>query len=213
MVQVRSQTGDVVAELELDSGIFGAQVNVPLMHQVVRAQLAAARAGTHDTKRRGEVSGGGKKPWRQKGTGRARQGSTRAPHWAGGGVAMGPHPRDHALRVPKKMKQNALRSALSDRANEGRVAVVDSLSFETPKTKDAVALLNAFDLSGKVLVVLHEPDLTVGKSFRNLPEVGITIVGQLNTYDVLASDAVLFTRPAYDALVARAARPAEEVQA
>jgi len=209
MVQVRSQTGDVVGELELDAAFFGVQVNVPLMHQVVRAQLAAARAGTHDTKRRGEVSGGGKKPWRQKGTGRARQGSTRAPHWTAGGVAMGPHPRDHSLKVPKKMKQNALRSALSDRAKDGKVAVVEALTFETPKTKDAVAMLKAFELSDKVLVVLHEPDMTVGKSFRNLPDVKITLVGQLNTYDVLESDAVLFTRPAYDALVARGAKVEE----
>ena len=209
MVQVRSQTGDVVGELELDATVFGAQLNVPLMHQVVRAQLAAARAGTHDTKRRGEVSGGGKKPWRQKGTGRARQGSTRAPHWTGGGVVMGPHPRDHSLKVPKKMKQNALRSALSDRAKDGKVAVVDALSFETPKTKDALAILKACELSGNVLVVLHEPDMTVGKSFRNIPDVKVTLVGQLNTYDVLESDAVLFTRPAYDALVSRGAKPEE----
>lgn len=195
-VQVKSQTGDVVAEIELDPAVFDAQVNVPLMHQVVRAQLAAARAGTHDTKRRGEVSGGGKKPWRQKGTGRARQGSTRAPHWEGGGVVFGPHPRDHSMKVPKKMKAGALRSALSDRAKEDRVFVVSKLEFSEPKTSRAAELLSTLGLSGKLLLVLDTPDENVAKSFRNIPGVHLLLVGQLNTYDVINSDAVLFTQDA-----------------
>jgi large subunit ribosomal protein L4 len=199
-VEVRSQTGDVVGEVELDARIFGAQVNVPLMHQVVRAQLAAARAGTHAAKTRGDVSGGGKKPWRQKGTGRARQGSTRAPHWMGGGVAMGPKPRDHSVAVPKKMRVGALYSALSDRANLGAVHVVDSLVFESPKTQEAVKVLESFELKGNVLLVLDTPDMTIGKSFRNLPHVRVTLVSQLNTYDVLDSDSLLFTRAALEAV-------------
>jgi large subunit ribosomal protein L4 len=197
-VQVRSQNGDVVEEIELDAQVFGAQVNVPLMHQVVRAQLAAARAGTHDTKRRGEVSGGGKKPWRQKGTGRARQGSTRAPQWEGGGVVFGPHPRDHSLKVPKKMRAGALRSALSDRAKDNLVFVVDKFDFDEPKTQRAAEALEALDLSGKILLVLDTPDPIVAKSFRNIPGVHLLLAHQLNTYDVLASDAVLFTRAALD---------------
>ncbi|MCA1832257.1 MAG: 50S ribosomal protein L4 [Actinomycetota bacterium] len=199
-IQVRSQSGDVVGQVDLDERVFGAQVNVPLMHQVVRAQLAAARAGTHSTKTRADVSGGGKKPWRQKGTGRARQGSTRAPHWLGGGVAFGPKPRDHSMKVPKKMRANSLRSALSDRAKGGAVHVVESLAFEVPKTADAVKVLESFEIKGNVLLVLDTPDMAVGKSFRNLSDVHITIVSQLNTYDVLDSDAVLFTRAALDSL-------------
>ncbi len=189
-----------MGELDLDQRVFGAQVNVPLMHQVVRAQLAAARAGTHDTKTRAEVSGGGKKPWRQKGTGRARQGSSRAPQWKGGGVVFGPHPRDHSMKVPKKMKAGALRSALSARAADGRVAVVDALSWDEPKTSQAVELLEKMELGGKVLVVLDSPDLNIGKSFRNLPGAHVITSTQLNVYDVLNCDVVLFTRVALDQL-------------
>lgn len=193
-VQVRSNTGDVVGSVTLDSSVFGAQINVPVMHQVVVAQLAAARAGTHSTKRRGEVSGGGRKPWRQKGTGRARQGSTRAPHWRGGGVAMGPKPRDHSVKVPKKMRALALRSALSDRAAEGKIAVLDSLTFETPKAKDAAALLSSLGITGNSLLVLATPDENTVKSFRNMQGVHMILAGQLNTYDVLAAEWIVFTK-------------------
>ena len=170
------------------------------MHQVVVAGAAAQRAGTHSTKTRGEVSGGGVKPWRQKGTGRARQGSIRAPHWAGGGVAHGPKPRDYAMRVNKKMKRAALRSALADAATSGKLAVVDGLAFDGPRTRDAVSVLRALDLRGKVLVILSEPDEAVEKSFRNLPEVKIVYPGNLSTYDLLEADRVLFTSGALDLL-------------
>src|SRR5579871_5012724 len=153
-VDVFTATGDLAGTVELDATVFGVQPNVPLMHQVVTAQLAAARRGTQSTRTRAEVSGGGAKPYRQKGTGRARQGSTRAPHWSGGGVALGPKPRSYKQRTPKRMVQLALRSALSDRAMEGKVAVVSEWGFGLPKTKDAVAALRALDLSGRILVVL-----------------------------------------------------------
>jgi large subunit ribosomal protein L4 len=197
-IDVRSASGDVVGKATLDDAVFAAQVNVPVMHQVVRAQLAAARSGTRATKRRGQVSGGGKKPWRQKGTGRARQGSTRAPHWTGGGVVFGPQPQDYTMKVNRKMRSVALRSALSDRAREGRIAVVDRFGFDGPKTKDAVKALEALGISGKSLLVLEDVDLTVGKSFRNLPSTHIVTVGQLNTYDILNADWIVFTQAALE---------------
>ena len=193
-VDVRSVTGSSVGTIRLDDSVFGVEPNVPVMHQVVTAQLAAARSGTQSTKTRAEVSGGGAKPWRQKGSGRARQGSTRAPHWRGGGVALGPKPRSYRQRTPKKMVQLALHSALSDRAAEGRVVVVDSWGFDEPKTKDAKAALAALGVSGKVLVVLQADDEVVGKSLRNLPDVSILIVPELNAYDVVCSDWVVFSR-------------------
>jgi large subunit ribosomal protein L4 len=197
-IDVRSISGDVVGKATLDDALFAAQINVPVMHQVVRAQLAAARSGTRATKRRGQVSGGGKKPWRQKGTGRARQGSTRAPHWVGGGVVFGPQPQDYSMKVNRKMRAVALRSALSDRAREGRIAVVDRFTFDTPKTKDAVKTLEALGVTGKSLIVLEAVDLTVGKSFRNLTTTHIVTVGQLNTYDILNADWIVFTQTALD---------------
>lgn len=207
-IEVRSQSGDVVGSVALDESVFGAQVNVPVMHQVVRAQLAAARAGTHATKTRGEVRGGGKKPWRQKGTGRARHGSSRSPQWTGGGVAFGPKPRDHNLAVPRKMRAAALRSALSDRAREGRIAVVDALSFEKPRTKDAVEVLRGAGAEGRCLIVIEGRDANVALSFRNLPGAHVIAVDQLNTYDVLAADWLLFTKDALTALVEREAKRA-----
>ncbi len=193
-VDVRSVTGSSLGTVRLDDSVFGVEPNVPVMHQVVTAQLAAARSGTQSTKTRAEVSGGGRKPWRQKGSGRARQGSTRAPHWRGGGVALGPKPRSYRQRTPKKMIQLALYSALSDRASEGRVLVVDTWGFDTPKTKEAKAALTALGVTGKVLVVLRPDDEAVGKSFRNLPDVNVLIAPELNAYDVLCSDWVVFTR-------------------
>jgi large subunit ribosomal protein L4 len=191
-----------VVNVDLPGEIFDVQTNIPLIHQVVVAQLAAARQGTHKTKTRGEVSGGGKKPYRQKGTGRARQGSTRAPQFAGGGVVHGPVPRDYAQRTPKKMKAAALRGALSDRARDGRVIVVDALvEGDVPNTKSAVALLKSVTEHKHLLVVLQRTDEVSYKSLRNVPTVHLLDVGQLNTYDVLVNDAVVFTRGAYDQFV------------
>ncbi|HEV3362951.1 MAG TPA: 50S ribosomal protein L4 [Acidimicrobiia bacterium] len=185
-----------VVNADLPEAIFGIQPNVPVMHQVVTAQLAAARSGTQNTKTRAEVSGGGAKPWRQKGSGRARQGSTRAPHWRGGGIALGPKPRSYRQRTPKKMVQLALHSALSDRAAEGKVVVVDSWAFDAPKTKEAKAVLRALDLEGqgKVLVVVERGADAVAKSFRNLPDVHLVLDSELNAYDVLCCDWIVFTR-------------------
>jgi large subunit ribosomal protein L4 len=209
---VLDRSGKKVGDQELPAELFEAPVNVPLMHQVVIAGLASLRSGTHSTKTRAEVSGGGKKPWRQKGTGRARHGSTRSPIWSGGGVAHGPKPRDHSVRVNKKMKKGALRSALSDAVSSGKLVVIDQLGFEEPRTKDAAAILEALELQGKVLVVLAEPETTVEKSFRNLRQVRLTYARSLSVYDVLAADRVLFAKPAIEALVAgpHAAAPEEE---
>jgi large subunit ribosomal protein L4 len=184
------------AIVELDAEIFGIEPNVPVMHQVVNAQLAARRAGTHSTKTRAEVRGGGAKPWKQKGTGRARQGSTRGPHWVGGGVAHGPKPRDYAERTNKKMKRLALRSALSDRAAEGNVMVVSDWGFDAPSTKAAKTALADLGVSGRILVVTGRDDDLTWKSLRNLPEVQLLTGDQLNTYDVLVSDYVVFTEAA-----------------
>jgi large subunit ribosomal protein L4 len=200
-VPVLGIDGEETGTVELDDAIFAAPINVPVMHQVVTAQLAAARSGTSKTKRRGEVRGGGKKPWRQKGTGRARQGSIRAPQWIGGGIAHGPTgEQNHTKRVNKKLKKVALRSALSDRASSDSIRVVDGLTFDVPRTKDAVAFIGALDLSAKrVLLVLAGRDDVLHKSFRNLGErVHVLTVDQLNTYDVLVSDVVVFQSDALE---------------
>ena len=193
-VDVRSPSGERVDSVTLDDAVFGVKPNVFLMHQVVTAQLAAARSGTQSTLTRAEVRGGGKKPWRQKGSGRARQGSTRAPHWRGGGVALGPKPRDYRQRTPKKMVQAALRSALSDRAAEGRVAVVDAWNFSAPSTREAKAALDTLGLEGRVLIVVERDQENVSKSFRNLRKVDLVLVSELNAYDVLCNDWIVFTR-------------------
>jgi large subunit ribosomal protein L4 len=196
-VNVQSPTGDLARTVELPDAVFDVQVNVPLIHQVVVAQLAAARQGTHDTKTRGEVSGGGRKPYRQKGTGRARQGSTRAPQFAGGGVVHGPTPRNYAQRTPKKMKAAALRGALSDRARGGRVHVVAGLvDSDVPSTKTAATALARIVSSRHVLLVAEREDTVTWKSLRNVPEVHVIAPDQLNTYDVLVSDDVVFTEGA-----------------
>ena len=187
----------------LPAEIFDVQTNVPLIHQVVVAQLAAAHQGTHSTKTRGEVRGGGRKPYRQKGTGRARQGSTRAPQFAGGGTVHGPVPRDYSQRTPKKMKAAALRGALSDRARYGRIHVVDAIvTAEAPSTKDAKALLAGLTDRKNLLVVLARGDEVAMKSVRNLPDVHVLVADQLNTYDVLCADDIVFTQAALDAFVA-----------
>ena len=192
--------------VELPAEIFDAQTNVALLHQVVVAQLAAARQGTHKTKTRAEVSGAGRKPFKQKGTGRARQGSIRAPHMTGGGIVHGPTPRDYSQRTPKKMKAAALRGALSDRARHGRVHVIEALvTGESPSTKAAKAGLESLNTGRKnVLVVIDRADDVAALSVRNLPAVHTLYADQLNTYDVLVSDDVVFTQAAYEAFVARA---------
>jgi large subunit ribosomal protein L4 len=199
-VDVLDQSGKKVGTHDLDAGVFDVQVNVPVMHQVVVAGMAAQRSGTHSTKTRAEVSGGGRKPWRQKGTGRARHGSTRSPIWVGGGVAHGPKPKEYGKRVPRKMKRLALRSALTDRAREGRIKVLEGLSFEAPSTKEALDVLESIDTGGLVLLVLDKPEIVVEKSFRNLSHVRIAYPGRLGTYEVLAADWVVFTRVAVEAL-------------
>jgi len=201
-VQVVDAAGKKVAQRELAPEVFEAKVSVPLMHQVVVAGMAAIRRGTHSTKTRGDVSGGGRKPWRQKGTGRARQGSIRAPQWSGGGVAHGPHPRDHSMRVNKKMKRGALRSALTDALASGKVSVVDELRFDEPKTRRAAEVIQALELEGTVLLVLPSPssDGIVERSFRNLVSVRVAYVPALGAYEVLGADRVLFTREALDVL-------------
>jgi large subunit ribosomal protein L4 len=213
-LDVRSAAGEKVGSRDLPAEIFEASVNVPLMHQVVVAGLAAARAGTHSTKTRGEVAGGGRKPWRQKGTGRSRQGSIRSPQWVGGGVAHGPKPRSHEMRVNKKMKRGALRSALSDALASGKLAAVEGFGFDGPKTKEALKTLSALGLEGRVLVVLPLPDRDVELSFRNLGTVKVTYAGSLSVYDVLYADRIVFTGAALDAIEGRATElspePAEE---
>ncbi len=200
--------GKTIGTVELPAETFDVQTNIPLIHQVVVAQLAAARQGTHDTLRRGEVSGAGRKPFKQKGTGRARQGSIRAPQMTGGGIVHGPHPRDYAQRTPKKMIAAALRGALSDRARGGRIHVVDSLSGGgVPSTKSAVELLSAFAASKHVLVVLDRSDEVSRKSVRNIPSVHVLAYDQLNAYDVLVSDDIVFTKSAFDAFVGGSAAP------
>jgi large subunit ribosomal protein L4 len=202
-VDVRTAEGSSGRTVDLPADVFGVQVNIPLIHQVVVAQLAAARQGTHKTKTRGEVRGGGRKPYRQKGTGRARQGSTRAPQFAGGGVVHGPVPRDYAQRTPKKMKAAALRGALSDRARHGRIHVVDSLSgSDLPSTKTAIGLLTAISERKHVLVVAERTDSISWKSLRNVETVHLLAPGQLNTYDVLVSDDVVFTESALQVFLA-----------
>jgi len=200
-VTVKTPAGASAGSVELPSDIFDAQVNVGLLHQVVVAQLAAARQGTHQAKRRGEVSGSGKKPFKQKGTGRARQGSIRAPQYRGGGVVHGPKPRDYEQRTPKKMKSAALRGALSDRARSGNVHVLSAIvEGETPNTKSALAAINSVSTAKNILVVVDRTDLVSWMSLRNVGAIHLVAVDQLNTYDVLVSDDVVFTKAAIEAL-------------
>ena len=202
-LEVKTPDGATEGSVDLPGEIFDVQANVALMHQVVVAQQAAARQGTHSTKTRGDVSGGGKKPYRQKGTGRARQGSTRAPQFAGGGIVHGPQPRDYTQRVPKKMKAAALRGALSDRARAGQLHVVTALvDGDTPSTKAARKVLATVSGARNLLVVLTRDDATSWLSVRNLPNVHALVADQLNTYDVLVNDDVVFTKAALDAFLA-----------
>jgi large subunit ribosomal protein L4 len=218
-IRILDESGAGTGSRELPAEIFDAAVNVPLMHQVVVAALAGMRAGTHSTKTRGEVAGGGRKPWRQKGTGRARHGSIRAPQWTGGGVAHGPTPRDHSQRVNKKMRRGSLRSALTDAARSGKLVGVEDPTWEEPKTKRAAGLLQVLDVRGRVLVVLPMPTElgAVERSFRNLPNVKIAYANGLGTYDVLLADRIVLTAGALDALesgpLARDPGPTSEEEA
>ncbi len=206
-LDVRTPDGGSAGSIELPAEIFDVPLNVPLVHQVVVAQLAAARAGTHSTKSRGQVSGGGAKPHRQKGTGRARQGSIRAPQFTGGGIVHGPSPRDYAQRTPKKMRAAALRQALSDRARNARVHVVSTfVSAAAPSTREALRVLDSLSERRRVLVVVERGDQATWKSLRNVERVHLLFADQLNTYDVLCSDDVVFTRAALEAFLAAPAR-------
>jgi large subunit ribosomal protein L4 len=209
-LKMKTQAGTDGGSVDLPDAVFGIEPNVPVMHQVVTAQLAAARAGTHSTKTRAEVAGGGAKPWRQKGTGRARQGSIRSPQWRGGGVAHGPKPRSYRQRTPKKMVRLALVSALSDRAADAKVVVVDRWSFDAPRTKDAITALGALGLrpdgerAPRVLLVLDRTDDVAWKSFRNLGDrVQIILPEEINTYDVLVNDWLVFSSATLEAVVSR----------
>ena len=213
-VDIKKSDGAKSGTIELDENIFGIEPNVAVMHQVVNAQLAAKRSGTHSTKTRAEVRGGGAKPWKQKGTGRARAGSSRIPHWRGGGIALGPKPRDYSQRTPKKMKRLALRSALSDRAQSNSVYVVDAWEFETPSTKAAKTALEAMGAEGKVLIVTNAEDANTEKSFRNLSNVNVLSSDQLNVFDILVSDSIVFTKDNLPTMnqVSAASQPNNEIE-
>ncbi|BBX21318.1 50S ribosomal protein L4 [Mycolicibacter terrae] len=213
-IDVKTPDGKKSGSVELPAELFDAPANIALMHQVVIAQLAAARQGTHSTKTRGEVRGGGRKPYRQKGTGRARQGSTRAPQFTGGGVVHGPKPRDYSQRTPKKMIAAALRGALSDRARNGRIhAITEVVSGQTPSTKSAKAFLGSITDRKQVLLVIGRTDETGAKSVRNLPGVHILSPDQLNTHDVLRADDVVFSVEALNAYIETQTAKTEEVSA
>lgn len=215
-ITVKTSAGKDAGTLDLDGTVFGVQPNVPLMHQVVTAQLAARRSGTQSTKTRAEVRGGGRKPFKQKGTGNARQGSTRSPHFSGGGVALGPKPRKYDQKTPKRMIKSALHSALSDRAADGKVVVVEAWSFDVPKTKDAKRVLSDLGVDGRALVVVDVDEDNTIKSFQNLPEVQLIDRRELNAYDVLCSDYVIFsqaTLPGGGELVAKKKAPAKKAAA
>ena len=213
-LDVRSADGKKAGSVELPAAIFDVKTNIPLIHQVVVAQRAAARQGTHSTKRRGEVSGAGRKPFKQKGTGNARQGSIRAPHMTGGGIVHGPKPRDYSQRTPKKMIAAALLGALSDRARGERLHVVESFAIEgAPSTKAAVAVLTALGATKNVLVVVDRSDDISVLSVRNIAFAHVLPADQLNAYDVLVSDDIVFTKAAYDAFVASKSAATQEVSA
>ena len=201
LVPVKNMNGQQVGEVELSDAVFAAPINTTVMHQALMRQLSNARLGTHDTKERGEVSGGGKKPWRQKGTGRARQGSTRAPNWVGGGIVFGPTPRKYTKAMPKKMQRLALRSALSAKLASDQIVVIDQVTIDAPKTKTAVKMLSALGVADQsVLLVTPVKNVAVWKSVHNLPKVKLLQFGYLNIRDLLGYDLLLLTREAIDAI-------------
>lgn len=195
-IDIKNTTGKKVGSADLADGVFAIEPNTFVVHQVVRSQQAGRRAGTHSTLTRGKVSGGGKKPWRQKGTGRARQGTTRAPQWAGGGVVFGPHPRSYGFKVPKKVVKLAMRSALSAKLADEALVVVDAFSFDKPSTKQAADILKSLGIAGRVTVVVPDDDVNAILSFRNLPKVRVITASQSNTYDLVDNTAVLFSQSA-----------------
>lgn len=195
-IEVKSVSGKKVKSMDLNAAVFGIEPNVHAMHEVVRAQRASWRQGTHETLTRGNVRGGGKKPWRQKGTGHARQGTIRAPQWAGGGTVFGPHPRSYAIKVPNKVVKLAMRSALSNKAAEKQLFVVDSFGFDKPSTKSAAACLKSLEISGRTTVVIADDDVNAYLSFRNLPQVTCIPVAESNTYDFVNNKAIVFTADA-----------------
>ena len=195
-IEVKNTSGKKVSDTELSASVFGIEPNMHAMHEVVRAQRAARRAGTHSTLTRGQVRGGGKKPWRQKGTGRARQGTIRAPQWAGGGTVFGPHPRSYVFKVPSKVVKLAMRSALSAKAADGELVVVDAFSFEKPCTKEAAAILKSLDLNGRITLVVADDDINTYLSFRNIPAVRVLAASEANTYDFIDNKALVFTSAA-----------------
>jgi large subunit ribosomal protein L4 len=201
-IEMKNADGKKAASIEVADSMFGITPNIPVMHQVVVAQLAHRRSGTQSTKTRSEVRGGGKKPFKQKGTGNARQGSIRAPHFSGGGVALGPKPRKYSQRTPKKMIQLALRSALSDRMSENKVVVVEDWGFAAPSTKAASAAISALGMSGRVMIVLERKDESAWKSFRNLTDVHVLSTQELNAYDILCNDWIVFTKTSLPAMEA-----------
>jgi large subunit ribosomal protein L4 len=215
-ITLKNSAGKDAGKVELDDSTFGIQPNLPVMHQVVTAQLAARRAGTQSTKTRSEVRGGGAKPYRQKGTGNARQGSIRSPQFSGGGVALGPKPRKYTQKTPKKMVGLALRSALSDRAGEGKIVVIDEWGFDKPSTKAAKAALAGLGIDGKALIVVGRDDATTALSFRNLTEIQLIAPGELNAYDVLCNEYIVFTQSVLPTPVdeqPKAAAPAKKAAA
>lgn len=195
-IDIKDISGKKVGTADLADGVFGIEPNTFVVHQVVRSQQAARRSGTHSTLTRGKVRGGGKKPWRQKGTGRARQGSIRSPQWAGGGVVFGPHPRSYAFKVPNKVVKLAMRSALSAKLADEALYVVDALAFEKPSTKAAAEIVKALGITGRITLVVGEDDMNAMLSFRNLPKVRVITASESNTYDLVDNAAVLFTKPA-----------------
>ncbi len=195
-IEVKNTSGKKVSDTELSASVFGIEPNMHAMHEVVRAQRAARRAGTHSTLTRGQVRGGGKKPWRQKGTGRARQGTIRAPQWAGGGTVFGPHPRSYAFKVPNKVVKLAMRSALSAKAADAELVVVEAFSFEKPSTKEAAAILKNLGLNGRITLVIADDDINTYLSFRNIPTVRVIATSEANTYDFIDNKALVFTSAA-----------------
>ena len=195
-IEVKNTSGKKASETELSASVFGIEPNMHAMHEVVRAQRAARRAGTHSTLTRGQVRGGGKKPWRQKGTGRARQGTIRAPPWAGGGTVFGPHPRSYAFKVPNKVVKLAMRSALSAKVADDELVVVEAFSFEKPSTKEAAAILKNLDLNGRITLVIADDDINTYLSFRNIPTVRVIATSEANTYDFIDNKALVFTSAA-----------------
>ena len=195
-IELKDTAGKKVGSVDLAAGVFGIEPNTFAVHQVVRSQLAARRAGTHSTLTRGKVSGGGKKPWRQKGTGRARQGSTRSPQWAGGGVVFGPHPRSYGFKVPNKVVKLAMRSALSAKLAEDVLYVIDDFGFDKPATKQAADALNSLGINGRVTIVVADDDINAMLSLRNLKKVRVIAASEANTYDLVDNTALLFTKPA-----------------